>query len=154
MTNGLRNCKIRINDFTANVEAQSIDEMFPAYSKNVNTVIIYKLTGDLEGMGEGEVTKEIEEGKPQKRIPIYYDIIKVAHHGSKYSSGCEFLHAAAPAYSIISCGADNSYGHPHKETLKRLMDSGCRIFQTPESGAVTVITDGKNMRINEWSKGG
>lgn len=112
------------------------------------------LTGDLEGMGEGEVTKEIEEGKPQKRIPIYYDILKVAHHGSKYSSGSEFLHAAAPAYSIISCGADNSYGHPHKETLKRLIDSGCRIFQTPESGAVTVITDGKNMRINEWSKGG
>ncbi|MGN6711912.1 ComEC/Rec2 family competence protein [Anaerocolumna jejuensis] len=112
------------------------------------------LTGDLEGMGEGEVTKEIEEGKPQKRIPIYYDILKVAHHGSKYSSGSEFLHAAAPAYSIISCGADNSYGHPHKETLKRLMDSGCRILQTPESGAVMVITDGKNMRIEEWSKGG
>ncbi len=73
------------------------------------------LTGDLEGMGEEEVTKEIEEGKPQKRIPIYYT---------------------------------------HKETLKRLIDSGCRILQTLESGAVTVITDGKNMRINEWSKGG
>ena len=113
------------------------------------------LTGDLEGIGEDIVVREIEEGKLGKDgIPFQYEILKVAHHGSKYSTGSEFLNAVSPDYSIISCGENNSYGHPHKETLKRLMDSGCRILQTPESGAVMVITDGKNMRIDEWSKGG
>lgn len=45
--------------------------------------------------------------------------------------------------ALISAGRDNSYGHPHKETLERLADRGCRIYQTPESGAVTVrVKDG------------
>lgn len=111
------------------------------------------LTGDLEGAGEEAVAERVEKAKQQKSgRPLRYDILKVAHHGSKYSTGEGFLKAVAPAYAIISCGAGNSYGHPHKETINRLADIKCRILQTPESGAVTVITDGKRMRVREWKR--
>ncbi|SHO51263.1 DNA internalization-related competence protein ComEC/Rec2 [Anaerocolumna xylanovorans] len=99
------------------------------------------LTGDLEGMGEEQITKSIKEAGQQ------YDILKVAHHGSKYSTGDEFLNAVSPGFAIISCGAGNSYGHPHKETINRLMECKSTILQTTESGAITVITDGNRIRI-------
>lgn len=111
------------------------------------------LTGDLEGIGEDIVVREIEEGKLGKDgIPLQYDILKVAHHGSKYSTGSEFLNAVSPAYAIISCGENNSYGHPHEETIKRLATSNSRILQTPEAGAITVITDGRKMYIDKWKR--
>jgi competence protein ComEC len=49
-----------------------------------------------------------------------YDILKVAHHGSKNSTSEEFLKLIQPEYSIISCGKNNRYGHPHKELRDRL----------------------------------
>lgn len=111
------------------------------------------LTGDLEGIGEDIVVREIEEGRFGKNgMPLQYDILKVAHHGSKYSTGSEFLNAVSPAYAIISCGENNSYGHPHEETIKRLATSNSRIIQTPEAGAITVITDGRKIYIDKWKR--
>lgn len=104
------------------------------------------LTGDLEGVGEEQVTKSIKEAKQP------YNILKVPHHGSKYSTGEEFLDAVSPEFSIISCGAGNSYGHPHKETIDRLLECKSSILQTTESGAITVITDGDRISIKEWNK--
>jgi competence protein ComEC len=111
------------------------------------------LTGDLEGMGEKIVTEEIEEEKGRGGIiPLRYDILKVAHHGSKYSTSNKFLEAAAPALAIISSGMDNSYGHPHKETLDRLTINKSAILQTKECGAVTVFTNGRQIKILEYNR--
>lgn len=111
------------------------------------------LTGDLEGMGEKIVTEEIEEEKGRGGIiPLRYDILKVAHHGSKYSTSNEFLEATAPALAIISSGMDNSYGHPHKETLDRLTINKSAILQTKECGAVTVFTNGRQIKILEYNR--
>ena len=74
----------------------------------------------------------------------------VAHHGSKNSTTKEFLDLAKPKVALISAGQKNSYGHPHKETLKRLQEYGVRIYNTQEAGAVTIETDGKRMRIEEY----
>lgn len=95
------------------------------------------LTGDLEK--EGEETLEFMSGEP-------YTLLKVAHHGSKNSTGEDFLEQTAPALAIISCGKNNSYGHPHKETLERLMEADCQIFTTPEYGAITVKV-GKGVEV-------
>ncbi|MDE6675111.1 MAG: hypothetical protein K2K19_09940, partial [Acetatifactor sp.] len=59
-------------------------------------------------------------------------------HGSRYSTTESFLQAVTPRLALISAGRDNSYGHPHEELLKRLWEKGCRVVQTPESGAVTL----------------
>lgn len=102
------------------------------------------LTGDLEGRGEETLRKVYEEELREM------DLLKVAHHGSKNSSMEAFLNICRPEISIISCGEGNRYGHPHKELLERLERTESRIFITRDSGAVTVITDGKQMRVLEY----
>lgn len=74
-------------------------------------------------------------------------VLKVGHHGSKTSSGTEFLKAVNPKWAVISVGADNSYGHPHEQTLKRLEDLGVTVFRTDVNGTVTTVTDGENVEV-------
>ncbi len=66
------------------------------------------------------------------------DIMLMGHHGSKTSLEKSFLSAAAPNAAIISCGLDNSYGHPHKETLKYLASNGIDYYRTDKSGTIKV----------------
>jgi competence protein ComEC len=66
------------------------------------------------------------------------EVLKVGHHGSKYSSSPSFLAAVHPQLCLISAGKDNSFGHPHAETLKRLHDVNCQTDTTIEDGSMTV----------------
>lgn len=91
-------------------------------------------TGDVEEEGEKLLLKNL----PKKS----YDILKVAHHGSKYSTVEAFLRLTRPRIGWISAGEGNSYGHPHEETLKRLEGYHCKIYQTSKYGAISVETDG------------
>lgn len=92
------------------------------------------LTGDVEGKGEELLVDHL----PKKT----YDILKVAHHGSKYSTSERFLQFARPKIAWISAGKQNSYGHPHGETLTRLKKIQSEVFQTTKYGAIMVETDG------------
>ena len=65
-----------------------------------------------------------------------YTVLKVAHHGSAYSTSEEFLRQISPYYAVISCGAGNRYGHPHGETIERLEATGSKILRTDELGAI------------------
>ena len=69
-------------------------------------------------------------------------ILKVAHHGSSSSSIPAFLDKVRPEIALISCGADNPYGHPHEETLAKLDNLDIEIFRTDQDGNVTIRTDG------------
>ena len=92
------------------------------------------LTGDLGEEGEERILDEL--------LPV--DILKVGHHGSGTSTSKPFLEKTMPKAALISCGAGNSYGHPHQETLERLEEIKCRTFLTMQSGAITVgIQDGR-----------
>lgn len=100
------------------------------------------LTGDLEMDGEGLVLKEMEVlGKEN------YEVLKVAHHGSEYSTSEKFLEKVIPQISIISCGLENSYGHPHKKLIDRLKNVKSEILLTPESGGITIKTDGRRIEV-------
>lgn len=109
------------------------------------------LTGDLERDGETyvqEQLKGLEIWKSSDEKPAFdYDILKVAHHGSKYSTTEAFLQIIQPKVSLISCGKKNRYGHPHLELMERLDDIGSEVIITYESGAITIKTDGKRIRI-------
>ena len=99
------------------------------------------LTGDVEGEGERLLTE---------RLTQTYDVLKVAHHGSRNSTSEEFLAAAGPSVALISAGRDNRYGHPHEETLERLTGAGAHVFETARGGAVTVRTDGRRMTVTTF----
>ena len=87
-------------------------------------------TGDIGMSSEAEI---LEAG-----IDPDCDILKVAHHGSKYSSSMEFIEACSPDAAVISVGAHNFYGHPAPATLDRLNSYGCEVFRTDEEGAVVM----------------
>lgn len=85
----------------------------------------------------GDISKEIEE-KIKDDIEENYTVLKVAHHGSNYSSSEKFLKKVNPKYSIISVGKNNSYGHPGNETMERLRKQGGVIYRTDEKGGITI----------------
>ena len=94
------------------------------------------ITGDADSFVEKMLVK-------YRDIPDI-ELLIVGHHGSKNSSCEEFLRATAPELAVISAGANNSYGHPADETLKRLEALGSQVHRTDEEGSVTVrIRNGK-----------
>ncbi len=86
------------------------------------------LTGDAGILAEAGMAKEVCQA----------DVLKVGHHGSKSSTSEEFLRKVRPSVAVVSCGKNNSYGHPNKESLERLMKAGCEVCRTDEQGAVLV----------------
>lgn len=72
------------------------------------------------------------------------DFLKVAHHGSAYSTSADFLELTSPETAFISVGAGNAYGHPSQETAARLAEAGAEIYRTDELGSVmlTICADG------------
>ncbi len=102
------------------------------------------LTGDVEKAGEEALLSRIEQCGIRD-----VSVLKVAHHGSKYSTQEEVLEVLRPKLAVISCGRRNSYGHPHQETLERLEAVGSRIVGTPEYGAITVEL-GETVEVRGW----
>ena len=95
-----------------------------------------------------QLTRRLQEQRGQRKFRV--DILKVAHHGSGYSTGTEFLTTASPATAIISCGRNNSYGHPHAETLQRLEDARVPWYGTMDYGALTVTVDSHGNRLRGY----
>lgn len=75
------------------------------------------------------------------------DVLKVAHHGSKNSASVAFMGVVSPEYAVISSGAGNSYGHPHKEILDELDQFGVKILRTDELGTVRLVSDGEKFTV-------
>ena len=75
------------------------------------------------------------------------DVLKVGHHGSSTSTTKDFLNKVNPKIAVISCGAGNDYGHPHKNTLKLLKQADCEVHRTDREGTVSVTSNGKNYEV-------
>ena len=98
-------------------------------------------------MQDQKKTQELSQQHTQ------FEVLKVSHHGSKYSSNQEFLTELKPLHSIISCGKHNRYGHPHEEAIVNLEKVGTRIHKTSTEGAITIITDGISMKVKHFITG-
>ena len=83
------------------------------------------------------------------RLPA--QVLKVAHHGGRYSSTARFLRAVAPQAAVISVGEVNGYGHPTPEALARLERAHARVYRTDQDGTVTVETDGARIEVTTAS---
>lgn len=98
----------------------------------------------------GDISSDVEEKIANKITGVTY--LKIAHHGSKYSSSSEFINTVNPKLAVISAGINNSYGHPHKETLERLgrYAPGVKVLRTDESGQITVKVNKGNISIERF----
>ena len=105
-------------------------------------------TGDM-----GEREEQILLEKKKDPLLSEVNVLKTAHHGSKYSSSQSFLDAVSPVWAVISYGQGNSYGHPHKEVLERFNERSVTVFGTGMSGAVRLETDGTRIRFSTFVDG-
>ena len=103
------------------------------------------LTGDIEKEGEKQLLNLLSKG---------YDVLKVAHHGSKNSTSDELLETTGVKIGLISAGENNLYGHPHAETLQRLAERNCRVWNTADCGAVSVKLEEEGLvMVSDWGRG-
>ena len=100
-------------------------------------------TGDLPGEQEALFMKE---------VPTPVSVLKTAHHGSKNSTTDLFLKRVHPQKAILSAGKNNLYGHPHKETIKRLQKNGADVYGTLWGGAIHIESNGQKYQINYFKK--
>lgn len=99
-------------------------------------------TGDCERYAEASMMYML----PDQNLSS--DVLKMGHHGSSTSSHDKFLKAVNPEYAVISCGYENSYGHPHHETLTALEEINARVLRTDEQGTIHLTLDGKGVIVN------
>lgn len=116
--------------------------------RNNNSICILIEHGDNEFLFTGDASEEAEKDILELGLNVDADVYKVAHHGSSSSSTKYFLEEVTPKYAVISCGEDNSYGHPHAEVLNNLRMMGVRVFRTDEQGSVVVTSDGETLTWN------
>ena len=121
-----------------------IDVLYPSESTgggNESSLVAMLHIGSEGGktiLFTGDIGKLTEDRLIWDNISIDCDILKVAHHGSKYSTSEEFIEKCTPDIAVISVGANNLYGHPAPQTLERLSSSGCELLRTDRDGAVII----------------
>jgi competence protein ComEC len=106
---------------------------------NDTAVVLLLKYGNFKALFSGDISTKTEEALSLRKI----NVLKVAHHGSKTSTGEQLLLMTKPDLAVISVGK-NSFGHPTKETLDRLMAAGANIKRTDQNGDVEVVSDGEN----------
>lgn len=118
-----------------------------APSKNLNddSIVLLLDYRDTEFLFMGDASTEVEQ-QMLDAVPDV-DVLKVGHHGSRFSSSDAFLDRAKPEIAVISVGEGNRYGHPHKEALERLERHGMRVFRTDEYSDIELRSDGSKIRI-------
>jgi len=115
-----------------------------------DTSIVSRLVfGENSFLFTGDIRKSEEKALLEQRADLDSDILKVAHHGSKTSTSKEFVEKVFPEIAVISLGKENSYGHPHQEVLDILEDYGIKVLRTDQKGDIKIISDGKNIKVEE-----
>lgn len=108
--------------------------------------------GDVALLFAGDAEADSEMEMLEAGVPLRADLLKVAHHGSSSSTTPRFLQAVRPKYAVISVGAGNDYGHPHKETLKNLEKAGVQVYRTDRCGTVVFRSDGRTLAVESREK--
>lgn len=124
---------LTIEIFAPIVESDDYNEM---------SIVFMARYKDMNVMFTGDTTVNVEKEMLENNFDLNADVIKLAHHGSTTSNSLEFLNAVSPEFAIISCGEDNSYGHPHKEVVDRLINNEIKYLRTDYEGTIVCYGDG------------
>lgn len=109
---------------------------------NETSIVLELSFGNFEALFTGDIGFDIE--KQLGLAPV--EVLKIAHHGSKYSTDKSFLEKVAPALAVISVGK-NRFGHPTKEVIEKLRDLDIKILRTDQGGEIKIVSDGKNWHV-------
>ena len=114
-------------------------------NENDNSNVIYTKLNNYKFLFMGDASTTTEKEILNKYNFPEIDVLKVGHHGSKTSSGKEFIDEINPKYSIISVGKNNRYGHPNKEVLENLKTS--KIYRTDEDGSIMFKISNNKLQV-------
>ncbi len=129
----------------------SFDVLSPATATgdlNSDSIVLRLTYGKTSVMFMGDADAAAESAILASGSAVKADILKVGHHGSKYSSSVAFLKAVSPAVAVYSAGLGNSYGHPAPQTIASLQNVGAQIYGTDKDGTITVTIDADGYKIN------
>ncbi|MBD5585905.1 MBL fold metallo-hydrolase [Clostridium botulinum] len=130
----------------------SLDFLAPVkdnYENTNDSSAVVKLThGNTKFLFTGDAEKTSEKDILNSNEDLSSNVLKVGHHGSHSSSSKEFLDKINPKIAIISCGKNNDYGHPHKETMKELNKRNIEVYRTDIDGNIVLTSDGENIKKN------
>ena len=113
---------------------------------NNYSAVIRLSYGETSFLFTGDAEADSEELILDAGYDLSADVLKVGHHGSSTSTSEPFLAAVDPRWAVISCGKDNSYGHPHRETRQLLGDwPGLTVYRTDQDGTILAQSDGEQI---------
>ncbi len=104
---------------------------------NETSVVLLLSYGDFDVLLPGDISSRVESLLDLKDV----EVLKVAHHGSKYSTSEEFLKESRPELAVISVGK-NRFDHPTEEVIDKLRELGIETLRTDEDGEIEVVSDG------------
>ncbi len=116
---------------------------------NSNSVAIKLTYGESDFIFTGDADYKSEKKMIASGIDLDCEVLSLSHHGSASGTSERFLIATTPEYAVISCGKDNSYGHPHEEVVGMLEDMEIDLFRSDVQGTVIATTDGE---VITWSE--
>lgn len=124
---------------------QTIEEK----GSNDNSVVIKLMNRENSFLFTGDAEYGSEAAMCQSGMDLDCDVLVLSHHGSATATSWEFLEHTVPEYAVISCGQQNSYGHPHKDTMDKLEAMEIAVYRTDKQGTFVVESNGTDL---EWSQ--
>ena len=117
------------------------------WAKDINDLSLATIltSGNFKAFFGGDISSE-KEKQLADLYDLDVDVLKVSHHGSKFSSGSAFLKEASPAVAVVETGK-NSYGHPTKEALQRLADFNSQIYRTDKNGLIKLVVEDSRLKM-------
>lgn len=138
-------------DMLYSPESKKVQESQLQATGNEFSNLIRVSYGEASFLFTGDLVAEQEQQVLANGTNVASTVLKVGHHGSRTSSSQEFLTAVNPGWAVISCGYNNSFGHPHKEILHRLTScTKAEILRTDQQGAIVFRTDGKSIKVESF----
>ena len=107
---------------------------------DISLVTLFEAPG-LRCLSSGDGEKAVEDAVLASGADVHADVFKAAHHGSSTSNTQAFLDAVRPQAVVVSCGAGNSYGHPHSEALAAFATVGAHVYRTDTEGTIIAYVD-------------
>ena len=138
-------------DMLYSPESRKVQESQLQATGNEFSNLIRVSYGEASFLFTGDLVAEQEQQVLANGTNVASTVLKVGHHGSRTSSSQEFLTDVNPGWAVISCGYNNSFGHPHKEILNRLTScTKAEILRTDQQGAIVFRTDGKSIKVESF----
>ncbi len=130
------------------MEARVLHPVDPLFTdRNNNSVVVRLEFGKVSFLFTGDAERKAEESMLSAGVPLRSTVLKVGHQGSRTSSSPPFIVVIRPEVVVYQAGSGNSYGHPHKETLRTLAAAGVRVYGTDTRGTIVVRTDGQTYQV-------